>query len=187
MHCYYYSAPVYRSSEFTNLIPENTYLFPPLPIVPTLQCLATATPLLVSRFDFLFRFHIRGEIIEYSSFSDLFHSAHCPPGSFRLLQIAGLPSFSWPSNIPYVLCLVAQSCPTLCNPMDCSPPGSSVHVISQAKMLELVAISFPRTFLIYVYYSFFCHSSINKHLDVSMSWLLCFSCPCILKNSPHIF
>ena len=25
------------------------------------------------------------------------------------------------------LCLVAQSCPTLCNPMDCSPPGSSVH------------------------------------------------------------
>ena len=26
-----------------------------------------------------------------------------------------------------VLCLVAQSCPTLCNPMDCSLPGSSVH------------------------------------------------------------
>ena len=33
-------------------------------------------------------------------------------------------------------CLVAKSCPTLCNPMDCSPPGSSVHVISQARMLE---------------------------------------------------
>ena len=27
----------------------------------------------------------------------------------------------------YVLCLIAQSCLTLCNPMDCSPPGSSVH------------------------------------------------------------
>ena len=26
-----------------------------------------------------------------------------------------------------MLCLVAQSCPTLCDPMDCSPPGSSVH------------------------------------------------------------
>ena len=26
-----------------------------------------------------------------------------------------------------MLCLVAQSCPTLCNPKDCSPPGSSVH------------------------------------------------------------
>ena len=38
--------------------------------------------------------------------------------------------------------LVAQSCPTLCNPMDCSPPGSSVHGIFQAKILEWVAISF---------------------------------------------
>ena len=39
---------------------------------------------------------------------------------------------------------VAQSCPTLCNPMDCSPPGSSVHVIVQARTLEWVAISFSR-------------------------------------------
>ena len=31
------------------------------------------------------------------------------------------------AKIPPVLCLVTQSCPTLCNPMDCSPPGSSVH------------------------------------------------------------
>ena len=36
----------------------------------------------------------------------------------------------------------AQSCPTLCDPMDCSPPGSSVHRISQARILEWVAISF---------------------------------------------
>ena len=41
-------------------------------------------------------------------------------------------------------CLVAQSCQTLCNPMDCSPPGSSVHGISQARILEWVAISFSR-------------------------------------------
>ena len=33
--------------------------------------------------------------------------------------------------------LVAQSCPTLCDPMDCSPPGSSVHGILQATTLEL--------------------------------------------------
>ena len=39
---------------------------------------------------------------------------------------------------------VAQLCPTLCDPMDCSPPGSSVHGISPAKMLEWVAISFSR-------------------------------------------
>ena len=38
---------------------------------------------------------------------------------------------------------VAQSCPTLCNPMDYILPGSSVHGILQARVLEWVAISFP--------------------------------------------
>ena len=37
---------------------------------------------------------------------------------------------------------VAQSCPTLCDPIDGSPPGSSVTGILQAKILEWVAISF---------------------------------------------
>ena len=37
---------------------------------------------------------------------------------------------------------IAQSCPTLCNPMDCSLPGSSVHGISQARVLEWGAIAF---------------------------------------------
>ena len=32
--------------------------------------------------------------------------------------------------------LVAQSCPTVCDPMDCSPPGSCVHGIFQARILE---------------------------------------------------
>ena len=39
-------------------------------------------------------------------------------------------------------CSVSQSCLTLCDPMNCSPPGSSVHGISQARILEWVAISF---------------------------------------------
>ena len=39
---------------------------------------------------------------------------------------------------------VGQSCPTLCDPMDCSPPGFSVHGISQARILEWVAISFSK-------------------------------------------
>ena len=39
---------------------------------------------------------------------------------------------------------VAQSCPTLCDPMDCSLPGFSVHGIFQARILEWVAISFSR-------------------------------------------
>ena len=37
--------------------------------------------------------------------------------------------------------LVAQSCLTLCDPVDCSPPGSSAHGIPQARILEWVAIS----------------------------------------------
>ena len=37
---------------------------------------------------------------------------------------------------------VAQSCPTLCDPVDCSLPGSSFHGIFQAKLLEWVAIFF---------------------------------------------
>ena len=49
-------------------------------------------------------------------------------------------------------CLVAKSSPTLCNPMDYSPPGSSVHGISQARILECVATAFfsgsSRSFLL---------------------------------------
>ena len=40
--------------------------------------------------------------------------------------------------------LVAQSCPILCNPIDCSPPGSSVYRILQTRRLEWIAISFSR-------------------------------------------
>ena len=39
---------------------------------------------------------------------------------------------------------VAQSCPTLSDPMDCSPPGSSVHRIFQARVLEWGAIAFSQ-------------------------------------------
>ena len=39
---------------------------------------------------------------------------------------------------------LAQSCPTLCDPMDCSLPGSSVHGIFQARVLEWGAIAFSR-------------------------------------------
>ena len=49
--------------------------------------------------------------------------------------------------MPYMImcaCLVARSCLTHCDPMDCSPLGSSVHGISQARILEWVAISFSR-------------------------------------------
>ena len=47
-----------------------------------------------------------------------------------------------PPLTPYVCVLVAQLCPTLCDPTECCPPGSSIHVIFQARVLEWVAISF---------------------------------------------
>ena len=49
----------------------------------------------------------------------------------------------WMSGLK-VKVLVTQSCPTLCDPMNCSPPGSSVHGILQARILEWVAIAFSR-------------------------------------------
>ena len=42
------------------------------------------------------------------------------------------------------LVLVAQLGPTLCDPVDCSPPGCSIHGILQARILEWVAIPFSR-------------------------------------------
>ena len=49
-----------------------------------------------------------------------------------------------PGKLYYVCVLVTQSFPTLCNPMDCSPPGSSVHEILQARILEWVAMPSSR-------------------------------------------
>ena len=46
----------------------------------------------------------------------------------------------------FLTCSVTQLCPTLWDPMDCSPPGSSAHGIFQVRILERVAISFSRTF-----------------------------------------
>ena len=48
------------------------------------------------------------------------------------------------STVLCCYCLVAKSCPTLCDPVDCSPPGSSLCGISQVRILAWVAISFSR-------------------------------------------
>jgi hypothetical protein len=45
---------------------------------------------------------------------------------------------------------VAQSCPTLSDPMDCSLPGSSVHGIFQARVLVWGAIAVPKLFILAV-------------------------------------
>ena len=68
---------------------------------------------------------------------------------------------------------VAQSCLTLCDPMDCSLPGSSVHGIFQARVLEWGAIAF----------SFTCHEAQRSGLRASCLELLAFPEPhgCRLK------
>ena len=58
-------------------------------------------------------------------------------------QVLYLPEENWVMT-KVVLCLVSQSCLTLCDPVDYSPPGSSVHGILQARILEQVAMPFSR-------------------------------------------
>ena len=48
-------------------------------------------------------------------------------------------------DVPAAAAKSLQSCPTLCNPIDSSPPGSPVPGILQARILEWVAISFSNT------------------------------------------
>ena len=50
------------------------------------------------------------------------------------------------SEVHYCYCLVAKSCLTLSNPVDCSPSGSSAHGISQARIMKGLVISFSRGF-----------------------------------------
>ena len=56
--------------------------------------------------------------------------------------------------------LVVQSCLTLCDPMDCSPPGSSVHGILQARILEWVAMSFSDIWVTKIFF-------MEKQVDTS--------------------
>ena len=67
------------------------------------------------------------------------HQAPPSLGFSRQEHWSGLP---FPSPMQESESEVAQSCPTLSDPMDCSPPGSSVHGISQARVLEWVVIAF---------------------------------------------
>ena len=66
---------------------------------------------------------------------------------------------------------VAQSCPTLSDPMDCSTPGSSVHGIFQARVLEWGAIAFSQSIAILTY--FYSHIVQIWLLEAPLSCLLC--------------
>ena len=76
-------------------------------------------------------------LLRYPNFSTL------RPGGEKPLSVE-IVSICSHSTTQKVKSEVAQSCPTLCDPMDCSLPGSFVHGIFQARVLEWVAISFSR-------------------------------------------
>ena len=62
-----------------------------------------------------------------------------------LATILSFASSCWILGEVWLLCcLVTKSCPILCDPMDCSPPGFPFHGISQARALERTAVSFSR-------------------------------------------
>ena len=65
------------------------------------------------------------------------------PGFSRQEHWSGLP-FPSPAHESESQSEGAQSCPTLRDPMDCSPPGSSIHGISEARVVERGAIAFSR-------------------------------------------
>ena len=59
---------------------------------------------------------------------------------------------------------VAQSCPTLSDPMVCSLPGSSVHGIFQARVLEWGAIAFSALFKLVTYYNLLAQYNLGQKL-----------------------
>ena len=65
-------------------------------------------------------------------------------GSLSLLQGIFPTQGSNPHFLYWCTCSVTQSCLTLCDTMDCNPPGSFAHKIFQARILEWVAISYSR-------------------------------------------
>ena len=85
---------------------------------------------------------------------------------------------------------VAQSCPTLSDPMDRSLPGSSVHGIFQARVLEWGAIAFSNLYLkaLSFYYQFCPHSPqwvISIHSSFCRGWQVSFTAFCCSDSYSH--
>ena len=74
-------------------------------------------------------------------------------GRTHLVQLTNYPNLPNTGNFLFICAAAAtaakslQSCPTLCDPMDCSLPGPSVHGICQARVLEWVAIAFSDSYV----------------------------------------
>ena len=80
------------------------------------------------------------------SFIDKSHQKYCEAAQ-TVLSCMGFLAEQLPMKLPLIAAAAAaakllQSCPTLCNPIDCSPSGSPIPGILRARRLEWVAISF---------------------------------------------
>ena len=81
------------------------------------------------------------QIISWDSFL-LVHVVSICTINFRSILCVNLFYYGDHLSNFFVVCLVTKSCPTLCDPMGCSPPSSSIHGVSQGRILEWVAILF---------------------------------------------
>ena len=87
-------------------------------------------------------FYVKAHTTGLTSWSFAYLPCESDSTLLKRLKLTGKGQFSFQSQRKWSE--VVQSRPTLCNPVDCSPPGSSIHGIFQARILEWVAISFSR-------------------------------------------
>ena len=84
------------------------------------------------------------EVLDYK-IKESFPSYPCSIKANECKKKSGVLSLRiWPSSYMHCACSVTKLCPTLCDPIDCSPPGSTVHGILQARILEWVVMPFSR-------------------------------------------
>ena len=90
-------------------------------------------------------YHSFLRVIKHNSIlNDLRYTAIKNRNLFNIL-ISSISEIYCPLDLlPGVEVLVTQSCPTLCDPLNCSPLGASIHGILQARILEWVAIPFSK-------------------------------------------
>ena len=93
----------------------------------------------------------------------------------------------WQAIFSKVVMSVTQSCPTLCDPMDCNPPGSSVHEILQARTLEWVChFPFQRIYLTQVLNPPLLHWQMDSLLPSHQGSHLDCVCACVLSHLSRV-
>ena len=105
------------------------------------------------------RWYVASNLVLTDFNMTLFLFPLCSPSSImrikensKMLQEYGMCMYYY-ENDPVCVSVCTQSCPTICDPVDYSLPGSSVHRISQAWILEWVAMPFSRRWLWWWYFA----------------------------------